>query len=52
MKKCQLINEKFTWILSVDGENIPFQGGHHVEYFKKHYESLGYTVEIINKQAI
>lgn len=49
MKKCQIINSKFSWLLCVDGEEIAFQGGHNAEYFKKHYESLGYKVELINQ---
>ena len=46
MKKCIIINGKFSWMLEVDGESISFQGEHNALYFKKHYESLGYEVEM------
>jgi uncharacterized protein YmfQ (DUF2313 family) len=49
MKKCQIINSKFSWILKVDDEEIAFQGSRNADYFKKHYESLGYKVEIISQ---
>lgn len=47
MKKCTIKHLQFAWLLSVDGEEIPFNGGHNAEYFKKHYESIGYEVEVI-----
>lgn len=50
IKICRLINERFSWILAVDGQEIPFQGGHNVDYFKNHYEKLGYTVEVVYSQ--
>lgn len=42
---CKLVNDRFSWILYVDGEEIGFTGMHHAEYFAKHYENLGYTIE-------
>ena len=42
-KVCEIINDKFSYILSVDNARIPFQGGN-IDYFKKHYEQLGYKV--------
>ena len=48
MKTCKIINGLFTWTLEVDGMNIPFNGSQYAEYFKSHYEALGYTVEMVN----
>ena len=46
MKKvCQIINDKYTWLLRVDGEEIPFQTVGAATYFAAHYESLGYLIE-------
>lgn len=42
--ECEIINGKFSWILNVDGESIPFQGGFNADYFEKHYKELGYKV--------
>ena len=46
MKKCEIINGRFSWILKVDGQTISFQGMESAEYFKNHYEALGYDVEV------
>ena len=43
-KICKIINAKFSWVLEVDGEEIPFLWGTSAKYFKKHYEELGYKV--------
>lgn len=48
IKICKLINDNFCWRLVVDGEDIHFNGASNALYFEKHYESLGYKVEIIN----
>lgn len=48
-KICKLINTRFTWILEVDGENIPFNCHSSAEYFAKHYDELGYTVEWVKE---
>lgn len=42
---CKIINDQFSWVLRVDGKEIPFQGLGNAEYFKEHYEKLGYEVE-------
>lgn len=44
-KKCIITNDKFTWILDVDGKKMYFTGTDAAEYFKDLYESLGYEVE-------
>ena len=49
LKQCKIINLKFTWVLIVDNEEIPFQSGCNANYFKNHYESLGYKVEMIKE---
>lgn len=46
MKKCKIINDRFSYRLEVDGRSINFDGGNNVDYFKEHYESLGYEVEL------
>ena len=43
-KICTIINTQFSWVLDVDGYEIPFQYFINVEYFKKHYSELGYTI--------
>jgi hypothetical protein len=47
-KVCKIINSQFSYILEVDGYEIPFQGGYNAEYFEKHYSELGYKVEKID----
>lgn len=51
MKICRITNTRFSWILEVDGETIPFQHNWNAEYFKNHYQSLGYMVEEVNNYA-
>ena len=46
-KICRIINGRFSWFLEVDGQKIPFNYGSSADYFKKHYEELGYYVEMI-----
>ena len=46
MKKAILINGPLAWSLKVDGLEIFFRGSEASAYFKKHYEELGYEVEI------
>lgn len=46
-KKCIILNGQFSWILRVDGVEIPFQGSYNAEYFSKLYKKLGYEVDII-----
>jgi hypothetical protein len=45
-KTCKIINNLFSWILNVDNESIIFEDRVAQEYFKKHYEELGYKVII------
>lgn len=49
VKTCTIINGRFCWILQVDNVEIPFNGGHHAEYFQNLYSKLGYKVEIKNE---
>jgi uncharacterized protein YmfQ (DUF2313 family) len=46
MKKCKITNDKFSWVLEVDGVVITFDGGSAAEYFEQHYTALGYEVEV------
>ena len=46
-KICILENAQFSWILKVDGVEIPFYYGSSADYFEEHYKSLGYTVKRI-----
>jgi hypothetical protein len=48
-KRCQIINSRFSWIMRVDGHDISFQGSDNAEYFKNHYISLGYAVEMLDE---
>lgn len=43
-KLCRIINDRFSFILEVDGQSIPFNGSWNAEYFKEHYLKLGYTI--------
>ena len=43
-KVCKLINNKFSWVLEVDGKQIHFDGSYNADYFAKHYTDLGYEV--------
>ena len=45
-KICKLINGANSWRMLVDGKDISFQSSTAADYFKKHYEALGYTVEV------
>jgi len=49
-KVCKIINGKFAWLLEVDGQRVPFQGGCYADYFEKHYSELGYKVERITEE--
>lgn len=49
MKKCYLINGVHSWILSVDGREIPFAGGSYAIYFADVYKRLGYEVEYLKE---
>ncbi len=52
MKKCIIVNSSFSWILKVDGKEINFQGSENAEYFKTHYETLGYEVEMVDENVM
>lgn len=43
-KKCEIINDKFSWILKVDNREIAFSGANNAEYFAEIYSKLGYTI--------
>lgn len=44
-KICKLVNDRFSWIMYIDGQTISFDGGSNSHYFAKHYKELGYTIE-------
>ena len=46
-KQCYIVNGYANWQLHVDGEEITFEGGYSAEYFKRHYEALGYDVHLM-----
>ena len=43
-KTCMLINDRFSWRLLVDEEDINFDGLSNACYFADHYEKLGYKI--------
>ena len=47
MKECILENGQFSWILHVDGLGIAFEGKYAADYFREHYQKLGYIVKEI-----
>lgn len=47
-KICEIINQKFCILLKVDGKEIALQCWIDADYFKQHYESLGYIVKVIS----
>jgi len=49
---CKLTNGQFSWIMSVDGQEISFDGFYNAEYFAKHYRKLGYKVEWIDVERL
>lgn len=44
-KVCKIINDKFSWIMEVDGMKIAFNGGTNAEYFANKYNEMGYFIE-------
>lgn len=52
VKECTIINSRFSYILKVDGYEIPFNGAGNADYFKKQYEGWGYTVLEIDESEI
>jgi len=43
-KVCIITNDNFSYNLNVDNQNISFICSWNAEYFKDHYEKLGYKV--------
>lgn len=41
---CEIINDKFSWILKVDNREILFNGSDNAEYFAELYTKLGYEI--------
>ena len=39
---CKLVNDRFSWIMYVDGETISIDDP---DYFAQHYSDLGYIIE-------
>lgn len=42
---CKITNDKFSWVLQVDGKTIPFNGSDNADYFADLYTKLGYNIE-------
>lgn len=42
---CKLVNDKFSWVLKVDGRSIWFDGSDNADYFAELYRNLGYEIE-------
>lgn len=51
-KTCHIINDRFSYILEVDEQQIPFQGSHNAEYFEKHYLNMGYDVKYTDRNKV
>lgn len=43
-KLCYIEDSQFCYYLHVDGQRIGFLGWEEADYFKEHYEKLGYKV--------
>jgi hypothetical protein len=43
-KICEIINDRFSWILKVDGHKVSFIGSDIADYFEEHYKLLGYQI--------
>lgn len=41
---CKIINDKFSWVLEVDGKTILFNGSANADYFAELYAKLGYEI--------
>ena len=42
---CKITNDKFSWVLEVDGKTITFNGSDNADYFAELYTKLGYSIE-------
>ena len=42
---CKITNDKFSWLLEVDGKTITFNGSDNADYFAEIYTKLGYSTE-------
>ncbi|NRA77300.1 MAG: hypothetical protein HRU18_03745 [Pseudoalteromonas sp.] len=42
---CKITNDKFSWVLEVDGKIITFNGSDNADYFAELYTKLGYNIE-------
>ena len=42
---CKITNDKFSWVLEVDGKTITFNGSDNADYFAGLYTILGYSIE-------
>ena len=41
---CKITNDKFSWVLEVDGKTIAFNGSDNADYFAELYTKLGYEI--------
>ena len=42
---CKITNDKFSWVLEVDGKTITFNGSDNADYFAELYTKFGYNIE-------
>lgn len=42
--ECKITNDKFSWVLEVDGKTILFQGSDAADYFAGVFAKLGYKI--------
>jgi hypothetical protein len=50
-KICIITNGQLFWELEVNGKSISFQGDDSAEYFRDHYNSLGYKLEFKEQKS-
>jgi len=41
---CKITNDKFSWVMEVDGHTILFNGSENADYFAKTFVKLGYEI--------
>lgn len=41
---CEIINDKFSWVMKLDGHTILFSGIENANYFAETFKKLGYKI--------
>jgi hypothetical protein len=41
---CKITNDKFSWVMEVDGRTILFNGSENADYFAETFAKLGYEI--------